>query len=76
MMTWDSFGHGWMSGWMWIPMILFTALLVLGVLVLGRALSNGTPPSAEDPLTIARRRYAKGEITKDEYETLRATLTR
>jgi len=76
MMGWDYMSNGWMSGWMWIPMILVVALLILGTVAVARGLSTGTPRESSDPLAIAARRFARGDISKDEYETVRATLSR
>ena len=76
MMNWDYTTNGWMGGWMWIPMILIVALLTLGLIAVVRGLSTGTQRNAEDPLALAAHRFARGEITKDEYETLRSTLAR
>jgi uncharacterized membrane protein len=75
-MSWDQMMNGWMGAWMWFPMILMPALLILGTIALVRLLSTGTPRESNDPLTIAARRFARGEIGKDEYETLRSTLSR
>ena len=76
MMNWDYTTYSWMGVWMWIPMILVVALLVLGTIAVARSLTTGTPRPADDPLAIAGRRLARSEITKDEYETLRTALTR
>ena len=76
MMNWDYTMNGWMGGWMWIPMILVVALLTFGLIAVVRGLSAGTQREVDDPLAIAARRFARSEITKDEYETLRSTLTR
>ena len=76
MMNWDCGMNGWMGGWMWIPTVLIVALLVLGVVAVVRNVSGGTPRQTEDPLAIASRRLARGEINKDEYETVRSTLAR
>ena len=76
MMGWDYMSNGWMGGWMWIPMILVVALLVLGTIAVARGLSTGTPRESDDPLAIAARRFARGDISKDEYETVRTTLSR
>lgn len=71
----------------WIMMIIgmlfwiaFLALLVVGVIYLIRYLGTmgGGPPRAkmgEDPLDVAKRRYAAGEITKEQYEELKRNLT-
>ena len=76
-MNWDYMMNGWMGGWMWMPMVLLLALLLallaLGVVAVSRA-TRGAPDGVEAPLTIAARRLARGEITKDQYEDLRSTL--
>jgi uncharacterized membrane protein len=74
MMNWDYTMNGWMGGWMWIPMILIVAVIVLGTIALVRGSSAGRPRDTDDPMAIAARRLARGEITKTEYETLRSTL--
>ncbi len=74
MMNWDYPMNGWMGGWMWIPTVLIVALLILGAIVMIRGMSVGTSADADEPLTTAARRFARGEISKEEYETLRATL--
>jgi len=85
MMNWDYTMNGWMGGWMWIPMVLSFALLILvilGIVAVVRSMSPGTAREAgmareaDDPLAIAARRFARGEITTDEYEALRSTLAR
>jgi len=70
-MDWNN-GWGWM--WMGLMMILFWGgLIVLGVLLLrgagfgGRKDQTGTPASGRDATEILRARFARGEITEDEY---------
>jgi len=74
MMNWDYTMNGWMGGWMWIPLVLIVALLILGTIAIIRGTFAGPPRDADDPLAIAARRFARSEITKDEYEAVRATL--
>ncbi len=71
MMDWNN-GWGWI--WMGLTMILFWGgLIVLVVLLLrgtglgGRADQSGTPASEPDATEIHRARFARGEITEDEY---------
>ena len=57
----------WHMGWMWI---FWVVLIVLTVLILQRASTSSRPPdqsgvSAEE---ILKRRYARGDIGKEEYE--------
>ena len=70
----DSYGWGW--GFL---MMLFWALVIIAVVVLlirGLSSSQGSHKSKDDDsLTIAKNRYAKGEITKKEFEELKKDLT-
>jgi putative membrane protein len=83
MMGWEM---GWNWGWMLfggVAMVLFwggiIALVVLAVRGLNRSSRTGhytdTPqPSTQTPLEILQVRYARGEINKQEYETIRQDL--
>jgi putative membrane protein len=65
-------------------MLLFWALVILGIVAVVRWLSSesqgrreraaGAPPRAQTPLEIVRERYARGEIDRDEYEQKRRDL--
>jgi putative membrane protein len=59
---------------------LFWVLVFLGIFLLIRSLA-GRPSTAdigtvtvESPLEILKRRYAKGEINKEQYDEMRSTL--
>jgi putative membrane protein len=77
MMGWD-FGWGWgtmMFGGLTM-LVVWGALIVLGVLAV-RALAGpsvGTDRPTQTPLEILQSRYVKGEITREEYETIRRDL--
>lgn len=67
-----------------IGMLLFWLLIIVGVVWLISTLAshNATPmvtnapaaPMVESPLDILKRRYAKGEINKEQYEEMKSTL--
>jgi putative membrane protein len=64
------------SGWL---MLLFWLLVVIGVILLvtwavRRLASQETGAGAEAPLDILQRRYARGEIGREEYERVRGDL--
>jgi putative membrane protein len=62
---WMLFGGIWML-FFWGAIIW---LIIWGVLRLG-----GGHTGSESPLEIAKRRYARGEITREQYEELRRDL--
>lgn len=69
----DMFRMGWYG---WIAMIVFWTLIVVGIFLLIKWIARGSlgRSVSDDPLEIAKRRYAKGEIKKEEYEQIRQTL--
>ena len=66
-------GWGWMAvGWIW--MFLFWGTLI-GLAVWGISRITGVrSTSIATPVDIARVRYARGEITKEEFESLKHDL--
>ncbi len=72
-MWWD-FGAGWWAFGgifmilLWVGLI---ALLVWGVMKISK--SGGTE-SKKEPLDIVKERYAKGEISKEEFEQIKKDL--
>ena len=78
MWTWHMTDWGFGGGiFMFILWIAVIALIVWGVVTLTKRgdTSIGTTSSRRDPLDIAKERYAKGEITKEQFDTLRKDLT-
>jgi len=75
-------GWGWYGGYGmgpvgWLFMFLFWGLIIVGLVLLIRWLwDHGRPGmgSAEAPLDILKRRYARGEITKEEFERMKQDL--
>jgi putative membrane protein len=63
-------------GWWWIFGVVFwgglIALIVWGVT---RLTKRGDTASKREPLDIAKERYAKGEISKKEFEQIKKDLT-
>ena len=75
----DWGGWGWGPGFGWIFMILFWALVVLGIVALARWLlstggAGGSSGPAKSPLDILKERYARGEINREQYEQTRRDL--
>ncbi len=77
MMHWD-YGWGMGFGLGWFVMIIFWALFVLGIVYLIRMFA-GSPKRAdkeETAIDILKKRYAKGEIGKEEFDKIKDDLTK
>jgi putative membrane protein len=64
MMGMSGFG----GGFMWLLWILIAAAVFYAVVTLGRRSRTTVDPAQESALDILNKRYAKGEITKEEFE--------
>ncbi len=81
MMGWGGYGGfgmgmGIVGG---LFMLLFWGLIIVGLVLLVRWLwdqgRHGSGPGAgEAPLDILKRRYARGEITKEDYDRMKQDL--
>lgn len=64
------------GGGMIIVWVVIIGLIVWGVIALGkRNTSVSNTFQKRDPLEIAGERYARGEISKEEYEEIRKNLS-
>ena len=81
---WDHMGPG-MMGWGvggggLFGMVVWWIVLLLGVVALARWLfawnqhSNTCPPRSESALNIAKKRYARGEIDREQFRALKREL--
>ena len=68
---------GWAGG---LGMLLFWGLVIAGIVWLVRSTSQGREhpvdkgPLSESPLDIIKRRYASGEITKEQFDEMKRNL--
>ena len=72
-MMWDYWGWGWGMGLM---MVLFwVPIIILLVWLFRRPFEGGSyRPGGRDPLDIAKERYARGEITREQFEQIKNDL--
>ena len=71
--------HGWMGdgmmGFGWLLMLVFWGALAVGVVLVVRWFLSQQPRRRDEmPLEILKRRYAAGEISREEYERMRRDL--
>lgn len=77
-MYWGN--HGWWWGWGmgfgWIFVLLFWVLIILGIVYLIRTMGGSAKKvnQGETALDILKKRYAKGEITKEEFDRIKDDL--
>lgn len=75
-----SWGIGFWMGLGWLFIILFWVLVILGIIYLVKLVvgvgagKKGT--DTETPLEILKRRYAKGEVTKEQFDQMKEDITK
>lgn len=65
---------GWSGGIHLILMAIFWGVVIYLVLLLLNRYKSQPGGTLDSPLEIARRRYANGEISKEEFEKLKRNL--
>ena len=68
---------GWMmggGGWMGVGMVLFWVLIVIGTYLLIRGFVTSGRGERDRAVAIAKERYARGEITLEEFEEIKKHL--
>jgi len=74
MMHWEEGGWFWMA----LMMVFWAIVAIVVIFVLARAFSpqwrGDKEEKEETPLDIAKRRYASGEISGEEFEKIRRDL--
>jgi putative membrane protein len=78
MMGWPWYDFGWwgMGLGMLIMIIFWAGLIALITWIVVKLVRSGQQPSSQTPLEVAKTRYAKGEITKKEFEQLSKDLSK
>ncbi len=72
MWGWEGgMGYGHTGGYMWILLILVIGLVVY---LIFRNVQSGSGQDKETALDILKKRFAKGEINKEEFEEMKRKL--
>jgi putative membrane protein len=76
MWMWPGYGSGmgWMGFWMAVSWIGGLAILMMCVWFVARAAAGPSARIEERPEQILKRRYARGELNREEYEGRLADL--
>jgi putative membrane protein len=77
-MHWGTYGYGWGMGFGWMGMLLFWGLLIAGTVYFIRTAvkKETTCVKEESALEILKKRFAKGEITKDDFTRMKDDLAK
>ncbi|MEJ2684041.1 MAG: SHOCT domain-containing protein [Candidatus Sulfobium sp.] len=72
------FYYGWGMGFGWILVIAFWVLIILGIVVFIKLIvrSGKQGGGEESALDILRKRYARGEINREEFEKMKDDITK
>jgi putative membrane protein len=73
-MHWRIVEHGMEFGWLFI--VIFAVLIILAIVHIVNLVSARRERDGESPINILNRRYAKGEITKEEFEKMKDEIKR
>ena len=75
-MHWGDYGWGWGMGFGWILMTVFWILVILGVVYLIKGIAGGMKKEEkeETALDVLKKRYVRGELSKEEFERIRDDL--
>ncbi len=73
-MMWP-YGYGFMGWWMILPMVVFWGGLIALIVWGARRLTGGCGHDhSHNALDVAKERYARGEITREQFEQLKKDL--
>lgn len=70
--------YGWGMGFGWVWMILFWGLVIVGAAYLVKLITGSAKREGrhETALDLLEKRYAKGEISKEEFDKMRDDLSK
>lgn len=58
----------------WVMMFIFWLFIIMGIIYLVKNLRGPAPPENDTPLEIVKKRYARGEISREEFQAFKKDL--
>lgn len=73
-----GYGYGGPGGWLWMlgGLVLVVGIALLVAWAFGGAMRTRRDDARPTPLEILRERYARGEITQEQFEQAKQVLER
>ncbi len=76
---WNGWNHmmgygGYGGFFMWITFAIITVVIIYFIMMQSKTTRNSTSSIGESPTDILKKRYAKGEITKEEFDRLKRDI--
>ncbi len=59
---------------MWLILIIFAGVIIYFVYSQSKRTNNSLDSQGESPLDILKKRYAKGEISKEEFDRVKSEI--
>jgi putative membrane protein len=77
MMWGDGWGWWWFSSWLFILLcgLGFAGFIYFIIWAIGKQGKGGRSATGSNALEITKERYAKGEISREEFEQIKKDLT-
>lgn len=72
---WSSLGWWGMGLGMLFMIVFWAGFIALATWIVVKLVRSGQQSSSQNPLEIAKARYAKGEISKAEFEQIKKDLS-
>ncbi len=77
-MHWGDYGWGWGMGFGWAFMVLFWIIVIAVIVFIVKAVTGGEKSRREEEsaVDILKKRYARGEISKEDFDRMRDDLSK
>ncbi len=71
----NGIDHTWGMGWGWIIGLIVLVIVIWMIVRMVNQNNNRNQPDSKTPLDILKERYARGEISKQEFEEKKKSIS-